>query len=162
MGVLMSLISICFIFYDRVPLLGLLLIIALVAGPILIYRLQRKYFIEQAGQVSYSTLWLYGILMVVCGALISGLVTLLMLQYVRPTWIYDMVQTTIDSWKQMPAAYQASMKPMLEEMKHMIDAGLLPTSVDFVIQMFWNVCLSGVLLTSVTSAFAARATGIRH
>ena len=160
MGVLMSAISLCTIFSDRVNLLAMVAIILLVCGPLMLYHYQRRFFIAVDGKTTYSTLWLYGILSIVCSALISGLVTLLTIQYVRPSWFYDMVQNTVESMNQMPAYYADSVKPMVNELRHMVDAGLLPSPVEFVVQMFWNVCLSGVIMSAITSAFAARI--IRH
>ena len=156
LGVLMSLISLCFIYFDCVPILSLVVIILLALGPLVVYRYQRRYFVSLGGNASYSTLWLQGVLMVFFGALISGLVTLLILQYVRPTWVYDMVQNTLESFNTMPQDSVKSMQPMIDEMRKMAESGLLPTPTQYVVQMFWSVMVSGALMSAITAAFASR------
>lgn len=156
LGVYMSLISLCFIFFDRVPLLAMVVMILLALGPFVVYRYQRRYFVSLDGKATYSTLWLQGVLMVFFGALISGLVTLLVIQYVRPTWMYDMAQNTLQSYEAMPKSSASAVQPMIDEMRKMVDGGLLPTPVQYVMQMFWSVMMSGALMSAFTAAFAYR------
>ena len=75
MGLYMATISLCSIFADRVPPLSWVVIVLLVAGPWVVWRMQRRYYIEDGYNSEYATLWMLGILTIIYGALITGLIT---------------------------------------------------------------------------------------
>ena len=155
MGLYMSTISLMSLFTDKVPLFSLAVIVMLFVGPYIIYRFQRHYFIEENGMTEYAALWMQGILMVVYGALITGAVTYLVLQYIRPSYIYDQAQMAIDTYNAIPSM-KAQLGEILDVMQQAIDQNALPTPIELVFQMFWFVTFSGCMLSSITAAFASR------
>lgn len=151
MGLFMTTISLSSIFADRVPMLGFVVIFLLIAGPWLLWRFQRRYLMEEGGMAEYAALWMLGILMVIYGALITGLVTWAVLQWVRPGYIYEQTQTMIDLYSAMPEFKDSE---LLTVLRKAIDAGALPSPIEMVMNMFWLVTFSGSVLSAVTAAFA--------
>ncbi|MBR1804255.1 MAG: DUF4199 domain-containing protein, partial [Muribaculaceae bacterium] len=98
MGLYMSTIALLTLFTDKVPVFSLAAIVMLFAGPFFIYRFQRRYFVEENGMTEYAALWMHGILMVLYGAVITSAVAFVVLQYVRPGFIYDQMQTAVDTY----------------------------------------------------------------
>ena len=68
-GCMLIVASLSMIFGDRVPLLSTLMFIIAIIAPFLIFRWQRKRFIESNGFASFSELWNLGIFTTICGAM---------------------------------------------------------------------------------------------
>lgn len=151
MGMYMTTISVCSIFADRMPALSWVVLIMLLGGPWMVWRLQRRYFIEEGGTSDYATLWMLGILMIIYGALITGLVTWGVLQWVRPGYIYEMTQNFVDIYGKMP---EFKDNELLQVMQRAIDNDALPTPIEMVMNTFWMVTFSGCLMSAITAAFA--------
>lgn len=155
MGLYMSTIALLTLFTDKIPVFSLVAIVMLFAGPFFIYRLQRRYFVEENGMTEYAALWMHGILMVLYGALITSAVAYVVLQYVRPGFIYDQMQTAVNAYNAIPQMKE-QMGTMLEVMQQAIDQNMLPSPIELVFNMFWFVAFSGSMVSAVTAAFAAR------
>lgn len=151
MGLFMSTISLSSIFADRVPPLSWVVLILLIAGPWLVWRFQRRYFIEEEYTTEYAALWMLGILIIIYGALITGLVTWGVLQWVRPGYVYESTQHIIDLYSAMPEFKDSE---LLHVMQRAIDTGALPTPIEMVMNMFWVVTFSGCIMSAITAAFA--------
>lgn len=151
MGLYMSTISLCSIFADKLPGLSLVVLIMLFAGPLVVWRFQRRYYREQGPDTEYAALWMLGILMIIYGALITGLLTWCTLTWVRPGYIYEQTQHFIDIYGAMPELKDSE---LLRVMRQAVEASALPTAIEMVMNMFWVVSFSGCLMSAVTAAFA--------
>ncbi|MBR6283846.1 MAG: DUF4199 domain-containing protein [Muribaculaceae bacterium] len=156
MGLYMSVMTLATLYSDKASLLSLLFLVMLLMGPVVIYRFQRQYFLQEHGMTEYSALWMLGILMVIYGALISGAVTLVVLQWLRPTLLYDQAQQFLDLCKATPDM-QAQFGTFVDVVQKMVDENLLPKPIDTVFSTFWFVAFSGSMLSAITAAFANRA-----
>ena len=132
-----------------------LFLVMLAFGPFVIYRFQRQYFVQENGMTEYSALWMHGILMVIYGALISGAVTLIVLQWVRPTLLYDQAQQFIDICNAAPEM-KTQFGTFVDVVQKMIDEGLMPKPIEVVFSTFWMVTFSGSVLSAITAAFAGQ------
>ena len=155
LGLYMSTISVLMLYTDLVPVFSVIALVMLFAGPVVIYRFQRRYFIQQGGFTEYAALWMLGIMMVIFGAIITGAITYVVLQYVRPEYIYDQAQATLDAYNSMPEM-RAQASQVLDVLQVMIEQNALPTAIEFVFNMFWFVTFSGSVLSAITAAFASR------
>ncbi|MBR1474865.1 MAG: DUF4199 domain-containing protein [Muribaculaceae bacterium] len=151
MGLYMTTISVCSIFADRFATLSWVVIVLLVAGPWMVWRLQRRYYMEEGMTCEYATLWMLGILMIIYGALITGLVTWAVLQWVRPGYIYEVTQQFVDIYSTMP---EMKGNELLTAMQRAIDTGSLPSPIETVTSTFWLVTFSGCVMSAITAAFA--------
>lgn len=151
MGLYMATISLCSIFADRVPPLSWVVIVLLVTGPWVVWRMQRRYYIEDGYNSEYATLWMLGILTIIYGALITGLITWATLQWVRPGYIYEVTQNFVDLYSTMP---EFKDNELLQVMQRAIDTGALPSPIEMVTSTFWLVTFSGCLMSAITAAFA--------
>ena len=155
MGLYMSTISLMTLYTDLVPLFSVIAMVMLFAGPVVIYRFQRRYFVEQGGMAEYAALWMLGIMMVIFGAILTGAVTYVILQYVRPTYIYDQAQATLDAYNALPEL-RSQASQVLDVLQAMLEQNALPSAIELVFNMFWFVTFSGSVLSAITAAFASR------
>ena len=151
MGLYMATISICSIFADRMPALSWVVILLLVVWPWFVWRVQRRYYVEDDYSSEYATLWMLGILAIIYGAMITGLITWGVLHWLRPAYVYEQTQAFIDIYSTMP---EFKGNEMLQVMQRAIDSGALPTPFEMVTSMFWLVTFSGCVLSAITAAFA--------
>ena len=141
------------IYADWFAPLQLVFLILLLGTPVVAYAFQRRKFIEDNGFTEYAGLWMLGIMLFILGTIISSLVVYLVLQYLRPNYIYEQTQMAIDTYKQLP---QMRDSEMLEILQKMVDRRLLPTPIETVFNAFWFITFGGCLVSAVTALVARR------
>ncbi len=152
-GAYLSAMAVGSIFADRMPLLALAVLVMMVATPVVVYRFQRRYFIDEQGFTEFAALWMMGIMMFVFGSLIAGLVTYLTATMARPDFIYDQANQVIATYSQMPEFKDSEMVSVLQKM---VDEGMLPSPIETVFNMFWAMTFGGAILSAVTALVAQR------
>ena len=152
-GLYLSCAAVASIYADWFAPLQLVFLILLLGTPVVTYAFQRRKFIEDNGFTEYAGLWMLGIMLFILGTIISSLVVYLVLQYLRPNYIYEQTQTAIDTYKQLP---QMRDSEMLEILQKMVDRRLLPTPIEMVFNAFWFITFGGCLVSAVTALVARR------
>lgn len=150
-GIYMSVVSVCSIYADRVPLFSMVVLLMLIALPVVVYKQQRGWAALQGGVSDYASMWMVGILLFLCGALITALVTYAVLRFSRPTFIYDQAQMALEAYSQFPELRDSQLVGVL---RTAIDGGLLPTPIEMVFNSYWFVTFGGCLLSALTAAVA--------
>lgn len=152
-GLYLSCAAVASIYADWFAPLQLVFLILLLGTPVVAYAFQRRKFIEDNGFTEYAGLWMLGIMLFILGTIISSLVVYLVLQYLRPNYIYEQTQMAIDTYKQLP---QMRDSEMLETLQKMVDRRLLPTPIETVFNAFWFITFGGCLVSAVTALVARR------
>jgi hypothetical protein len=152
-GLYLSCAAVASIYADWFAPLQLVFLILLLGTPVVAYAFQRRKFIEDNGFTEYAGLWMLGIMLFILGTVISSLVVYLVLQYLRPNYIYEQTQMAIDTYKQLP---QMRDSEMLEILQKMVDRRLLPTPIETVFNAFWFITFGGCLVSAVTALVARR------
>jgi len=157
-GLYLSCAAVASIFADRFPPLSYVFLIMLVCTPLVVYRFQRHKFIEDGGFAEHSSLWMLGIMLFMLGSVISSLVVYLVLQYLRPGFLYEQAQAVIEVYSKLP---QASDSEWLRVLQHAVDERMLPSPIQVVFDTFWFVAFGGSVVSAITAAIARRGTGVR-
>lgn len=152
-GLYLSCAAVASIYADWFAPLQLVFLILLLGTPVVAYAFQRRKFIEDNGFTEYAGLWMLGIMLFILGSIISSLVVYLVLQYLRPNYIYEQTQMAIDTYKQLP---QMRDSEILEILQKMVDRRLLPTPIETVFNAFWFITFGGCLVSAVTALVARR------
>jgi len=152
-GLYLSVMAVSSITADLFSPLSIVFLAMLFGTPVLVYAFQRRKFIEDNGFTEYAGLWMLGIMLFILGTIISSLVVYLVLQYLRPNYIYEQTQMAIDTYKQLP---QMRDSEMLEILQKMVDRRLLPTPIETVFNAFWFITFGGCLVSAVTALVARR------
>ncbi len=153
-GCMLIVASLSMIFGDKVPLLSTLMFIIAIIAPFLIFRWQRKRFIESNGFASFSELWNLGIFTTICGAMICGLVTYFVITYLRPDFVYEQAQFVADTYKQLPK--DTSAREFADVLEKAIKSNMLPTPFDFCFQMFLITSSLGCIGGAITALIASK------
>ena len=150
-GAMLLVASIAQMYADKMPLLSFVTLLVAILAPVVIYRFQRKRFIESDGFATYSELWTLGIFTTIGGAMICGLITYGVITMLRPDFLYEQAQAFIDIYKAQPLK---QMQEVADVMQKMVKNNLLPTPIDYCMQMFWLTTSLGCVGSAVTAFFA--------
>ena len=96
----------------------------------MLYSTMRITVSKTQGRVVWSSLWMQGIMSILCGSMICGFVTMLYFKFVEPTFLLDLVQMCVDTYASIPGKESAQMAEMLQEL---INTGMVPTATSFTI-----------------------------
>lgn len=152
-GALLLVASVAMIFGDKVPMLSLVTLIVAIIAPFVLYRFQRKRYVESNGFAPFSELWTLGIFTTIGGAMICGLATYGIITYLRPEYVYEQTQLVVDAYKQLPGG---DAKKFAEVLEKAIKSNLLPTPFDFCVQMFWLTSSLGCVGGAITALIAGK------
>lgn len=147
------------IYADKFPPLSIIFLTLVLGAPVLTYYFQRRKFIEDDGFADFSTLWMLGILLFILGSVLSSFIIFLVLQYLRPEFIYDQTQAVIKAYSQMP---QMQDSDVLRVLQRMVDEKLLPTPIEAVFNAFWFITFGGSITSAITALIAGRTLKIKR
>lgn len=152
-GLYLSCMATASIYADLFTPLTIVFLALLLATPVVVYAFQRRKFIEDDGFTEYAGLWMLGIMLFLLGAVISSLVVYLVLQYVRPDYIYDQARLVIETYSKVPEMRDSD---MLRVVKRMVDEKLLPSPIEMVLNVYWFITFGGSILSALTALVAQR------
>ena len=154
-GVLLSVVSLSFIYSSESAILSLIAILLLMALPGVLYALQHRFVTRSSAPAEISSLWMLGLMISLFGSLICGIVTYAWLQFVEPTFIFDQAQAAVDAYKAVPELRDSDIAVALQRA---IDEGMLPTAIEFVVNMILLTTFIGSL-TALVASLIVRARG---
>lgn len=157
-GLYMACTAVASIFADKFPPLAYVFMILLACTPIVVYNFQRRKFIEDGGFGEHSSLWMLGIMLFILGSVISGFIVYLVLQYIRPNYMYEQGQAAIDAYSKMP---QTANSDMLLVLHRMVNERLMPSAIEVVFDAFWFIAFGGSVVSAITAIFARRSVNKR-
>ncbi len=154
-GVILSLVSVTFVFYDKMPLLSLLTPVLLLLAPVVLCTFQRKRFVALNGFAIYSELWILAIFTTLGGGLIMALVSYLIINFLRPDFLYDQMRIFLDN---KPAIDTETAKTL----EKMITHRALPSALEFSMMLFWIFACLGSLGGAITAFIAQKIPYKQH
>ncbi len=154
-GILLSLLAVSLIFYDKVPALSLLTTFIMLVAPVALYLFQRKRFVALDGFALYSELWILAIFTTLGGALIMVLASYLTITFVRPDFLYEQMRYLLDNY---PELDQETAKTFQKMVSHRA----LPTALEYSMMLFWLFASLGSLGGAITAFIAQKIPYKRH
>lgn len=158
-GLYLSCTAVASIYADWFTPLSAVFLVLLLGTPLVVYYFQRRKFIEDDGFSEYAALWMLGILLFILGAVVSGLIVYIVLQYCRPGYIYEQAQLIVDTYSKMPEMRGTE---LLKVLQRAIDEKMLPSPIEAVFNSFWFISFGGSLLSALTALVARRPIGKRR
>lgn len=146
-------IALMYLYIDRIPWLAYPMLLMLLGGPVVLYKMQRRYNESCSTKPGMWALWRLGVVTIFFGTIFTLLVNYAMLEYVRTDYIYEQMQTCVDSYSKVPEMRGSEFLAALESA---LKRNELPSSFDFSLVMFSFTNLSGMLMGLFTSSIAAR------
>ena len=144
MGLFLAVVSVLSFLSDRNSLLGIIAMPMLVCVPAIHFSLLRSAYRKYGLDASFSALWMLGITIFVGASMICALATYCYLDFADPDFFYRTATAMMEIMKGRP-----EMAETYKTFKVMVDGGLLPSNIEFCIQMMMLTIFSGSLLTIV-------------
>ncbi len=152
MGGYLSALSAAVVFSDRATVMPVVALVLIVCLPLVVYRMQRQ--VHKADtSTPYAGIWLLGMMTVIFGSLICALATYVMITALRPDFITEQVQAAINTYSQVPELRDGT---LVQAMRMALKEGLLPTPIEYVVQMFWMTSFAGSLLSALLAIPATK------
>lgn len=145
--------AVAFIFADWFAPLGLIFSVLFFATPIVVYYFQRRKFIEDDGFTEYAALWMLGIMLFILGTVLASFIVYLVLQFGRPTFMYDQAAQVIKAYSEMPNMKDSEILSILQRM---VDERRLPSPIEVVFNAFWFITFGGSVTSAITAFIAKR------
>lgn len=135
----------------KVSLLSVPALALMAAVPVMTWFFLRRTHIAAHGMTVFSALWMQGITMFGCGALIFGLAAFAYLKWGDPQFIVTALSTAADYYRNLDdsTGEAAAMAGELEKIAH---GNALPTAGSMVLAWMWLIVFSGSLLSMLVAA----------
>lgn len=134
----------------HVPLLNILVLTMALLVPFGAYRFLRRTYVESHGLVTYSALWMQGILTFAAGSLILCAAAFIFMRWIYPDFIMDTLRLGVEFYRNESTGTGAE---LAAEFQTIIDRGLAPSPFTIAMVWMWLGLFSG----SVLSMFLAGA-----
>lgn len=151
-GIYLSVMASGFIFSDQHIAISAFALAMVLLIPYVVYRWLRKRYGADEGRTSFSNLWMTGIVIFLCGALIACGVSWAVIEYLRPTYFYDQAQLLIKQYDSAPEAFAEGMQEVVDMLHLIIEKKAAPRSIDLALTGFWLCSFGGSLLSALTAA----------
>lgn len=149
-GAYLSVLFFSSIFAPRIPGFGLLSLILAIGVPVVIAWYLGKYNRNCNFRATFSMMWTQGVIIFVCGCLISGVLLFIYMKWMNPHFI-------ITQWQHLVDIGAQSASPDLNNMgqvaSKMIEAGMLPSAIEVVVEIVLMGVASGSILSLIIAAF---------
>ena len=122
-------------------------------APVVTYYFQRRKFIEDDGFTEYAGLWMLGIMLYILGITLASFFIYLVLEHLRPNFIYDQAQAAIKVYSSLPEMRDSE---VLLVLKRMVNEKLLPSPIEMVFNVFWFVTFAGSVSSAISALIAQR------
>lgn len=144
MGVFLTVASLLSFLSDNNSLLGIIAFPMLISVPALHYFLLRSAYRRYDCNSTFSSMWMLGIVIFVGGSMICALATYCYLQFFDPDFFYRTATTMMEVAKD-----RADTADLYNMLKISIEGGLLPSPIDYCVQMMLLTIFMGSLLSIV-------------
>lgn len=133
------------------PLASLMALAGLVWVPVTAYRLLRRSWLATAGRLSFSAVWLEGIVSFIFSSLIVALFVLIYLRWLDPDYLYRTMMRVI-----LMAQTEPSLSGYSATFQKVIELHLIPTARDMALMVFWLVMASGSVFSLIITPVVRR------
>lgn len=145
--------GISYIYADHFAPLSVLFFTITLFAPVVTYYFQRRKFIEDDGFTEYAGLWMLGIMLYILGTTLASFFIYLVLEHLRPNFIYDQAQAAIKVYSSLPEMRDSE---VLLVLKRMVNEKLLPSPIEMVFNVFWFVTFAGSVSSAISALIAQR------
>lgn len=141
----------------NLPVLSLVSLCLMAAIPFVVYAMLRRSYVSDSGTTPFSSLWMQGITAFLCGAMISGVVAVIFMRFIRPGFFDDWIDSMISFYS---ATDWDRGKELAEILTAARDQHLFPRVIEITIDMMWLMAFSGSML-SMLMALLVQARSVK-
>ncbi len=144
MGLYLSALFLAMVWSEHSALLSVVGVVMALLVPFFAYRLMANVHKKYLRTTDFASLWMLGIAVFMGGALICALVSFVYLQYADPGFMYRQLETALKTYSEMPGFKDSEVVGL---MRKAYEGNLLPSPIEFSIEMLWLTTFSGSMLS---------------
>lgn len=139
------------VYSAAIPLLSILVLALLAAFPAAVYRKQRKAYLSDPQPAQITAVWIHGITMIACGALIAALLILVLFKWINPDYFANQLRVLVETYEQThePALHDAAQTAAL-----MLERNAIPTPATLTLGFWLFTVASGSILAGLMAVIA--------
>lgn len=149
-GIYLSAMFLASLLTTRIPELSFVTIVMAACDPVVIFLFMRRFNAALKEFATFPMLWMQGVVIFVCGILISGAFLVIYLKWIEPDYVISQLRTLAETGAQ-------SGNPTLEEFADladkMIEANFIPSPIAIVTELIMAAIVSGSILSMILSAY---------
>lgn len=129
-------------------ILSLLGFVLMCMPPFLLFFLLKRSQKRAGGQLTFSLLWLEGVLTMVFGSIFLAIITFIYLRWVNPSFISDQLTSSLAVLEQLGQGYES----LAESMRQIIKSGDIPSPLSVAGGLIQSAFLTGTILAAIIAA----------
>lgn len=133
----------------RAGLLNIVVLTMALLVPFIAYRFLRRTYVESHGLVTYSALWMQGILTFAAGSLIMSAAAFIFMRWIYPDFILDTLRLGVEFYRNESTGAGTE---LAEEFQAIIDRRLAPSPFTIAMVWMWLGLFSGSVLSMFLAA----------
>lgn len=135
----------------RIQMLNIVVMAMALLVPFVVFRFLRRTYVDSHGLMTYSALWLQGILTFAAGSLIFCAVSYIFMRWIYPEFIIDTLKMGIDFYSNEPTG---AGHELADSFQLLIDQRQVPTSLNIAMSWLWLGLCSGSVVSMLLAALA--------
>lgn len=135
----------------NVPLLNIAVLTMALLVPFIAYRFLRRTYVASHGLMTYSALWMQGILTFGAGSLILCAAAFIFMRWIYPDFILDTLRMGVEFYRNEPSG---AGKELADEFQTIIDRRMAPSPFTIAMVWMWLGLFSGSVLSMFLAAIA--------
>lgn len=133
----------------KMALLNIIVLTMALMVPFIAYRFLRRTYVASHGLMSFSAVWMQGILTFAAGSLILCAAAYIFMRWIYPDFILDTLRLGIEFYEHEPGGAGAD---LAAEFRAIIDNRLVPSPVSIAMVWLWLGLFSGSVLSMFLAA----------
>lgn len=135
----------------HVQMLNIVVMAMALLVPFIVYRFLRRTFVDSHGLMTYSALWLQGILTFGAGSLLFCAASCIFMRWIYPDFIIDTLKMGIEFYSNEPSG---AGKELADAFRLLIDQRQIPTALNVAMSWLWLGLCSGSIISIFLAAIA--------
>lgn len=132
------------LFSLETPSLGFVALAGALLVPCLLYKLLARTYRRMNGLATFSMLWMEGIVVFFCGALVLALAVYVFLRWINPFYITDRLQDLSAFYREAGDEDSVAMADTIDTVLH---GHIVPAPIEIAIELIWFTVFSGSVLS---------------
>lgn len=151
-GVYLSVMLMAMIFTQRFAILAPVTIGMFLAVPAVLYALMRRYDRQMGRAANFAANWMHGVMIFVCGALVSGAVLAVYMRWIDPEFISSQMNLLAGYEGRFPGTAFDQSAVLARQM---VEANFMPTAISIAVELIFFEMFTGSCLALGISALLA-------
>ncbi len=149
-GIYLSAMFLASLLSTHFPVLSLVSLLMAAIVPVVIFLFMKRFDSALREYSTFPMLWMQGVVIFVCGILISGTVMVVYLKWIEPDYVITQLHTLVEAGA---TSDDANVKSFAKVAEQMLEANFIPTPIVIVTELIMLAIVTGSILSIILSTY---------